>query len=239
MNAKQLFDAGRVREAQAAVSAYLRDNPGDIRQRTFLFELLCFSGDYDRAEKHLNILAAAGGPSELGAVMYFSALHAERSRNEKFASLTEISPGSATGHHGALNGKPFSSIRDADPRLGARLEIFAAGAYLWIGFEHIQSIRMEAPRKLRDMLWAPAEVLTGPSFKGTELGEVLIPVIYPFSWQDPDESLWLGRVTDWVRDQDGVEHPLGQKTFLVDDQEIPLLEIRSLEFTAVHAAVQS
>ncbi len=40
----------------------------------------------------------------------------------------------------------------------------------------------------------PRIVRTGPSFKGTELGEVLIPAIYPFSWKHPDEAVWLGRV---------------------------------------------
>ncbi len=72
-------------------------------------------------------------------------------------------------------GGRFKSLRDADPDLGARLEVFAAGAYLWIPFEHIASCEMEPPRRLRDTLWRPAMVRTGPSFQGTELGEVLDP----------------------------------------------------------------
>src|SRR5262249_25075977 len=103
-------------------------------------------------------------------------------------------------------------------------------------FEHITAIEMEPPRRLRDTLWAPALVRTGPAFKGTELGEVLIPVIYPFSWKNQDENVWLGRATEWVGDDKGQEFPAGQKLFLVDGEEIPLLELRSLEFDSSQAA---
>ncbi len=42
---------------------------------------------------------------------------------------------------------------------------------------------MAPPQRLRDTLWAPALVQAAPSFKGMDLGEVLIPAIYPFSWK--------------------------------------------------------
>jgi type VI secretion system protein ImpE len=85
------------------------------------------------------------------------------------------------------------------------------------------------------MLWADATVMTGPSFKGMDLGQVIIPAIYPFSWKDPDESVWLGRTTVWNADDQGKEYPSGQKTFLVDGEEFPLLEVRELEFQAEKA----
>ncbi len=110
--------------------------------------------------------------------------------------------------------------------------MYAAGAYLWIPFEHIASVQIEPPRVLRDTLWTPAFVLTGPSFKGTDIGQVIIPAIYPFSFKSDDESIWLGRTTEWVADDEGHEFPVGQKIFIVDGEEVPLLEIRSLEFTS-------
>jgi len=57
VKARELFESGKVREAEKELTAYLRDHPTDVAQRTFLFELLCFSGDYDRAEKQLSVLA--------------------------------------------------------------------------------------------------------------------------------------------------------------------------------------
>ncbi|MGI8988149.1 MAG: virulence protein SciE type [Chthoniobacterales bacterium] len=235
MDARQLFADGKVREAEKVLASSLRDNPADRAKRTFLFELLCFSGQYDRAEKQLGVLAGDGGPAELGAVLYYSALHAEKTRHDLFRTqqFPRSSPVASPG--GTLNGKPFESISDADPSIGARLEVYAAGAYLWIPFEHISSVQMEAPRRLRDTLWAPALVVTGPSFQGTDIGEVLIPAVYPFSWKSADEPVWLGRATDWVADDSGNEFPIGQKTFIVDGEEVPLLEVRSLEFARAAA----
>lgn len=231
MKAKELFQAGQVAEAVQALNAELRDNPGDVKRRTFLFELLCFTGEYDRAEKQLNVLAGDNGQTELGAVLYHSALHAERLRQQMFRDRSYPAEAASPPRGGTLNGQAFESIEDADPRLGSRLELFAAGAYLWIGFEHIASIEMEAPRRLRDTLWIPALVRTGPSFRGKELGEVLVPAITPLSWQDPDGAVRLGRTTEWRETESGV-FPLGQKLLLLDGEDFPFLEIRKLEFNS-------
>ena len=159
-----------------------------------------------------------------------SALHAERLWHDRFRSDefgTSPPPASPAGY---LNGRRFMSLADADPQIGARLEVFAAGSYLWMPFAHLASLRMEAPRRLRDLLWAPAMIQNAPDFQGTEVREVLIPVIYPFSWQASDEQLWLGRGTAWSADDRGREYPFGQKLLVMDGEEIPLLEIRSIQF---------
>jgi type VI secretion system protein ImpE len=236
MTAKQLFQAGKLNEAMKALAAEVRDNPTDPRRRTFLFELLCFAGEYDRAEKHLHVLAQGNSEAEMGAVLYFSALHAERTRLDKFSKddLPVVAP--ARQFAGTLNGQPFESIVDADPRLGPRLELFAAGSYMWIPFEHIESIELQAPSKLRDLLWIPALVRTGPAFKETELGEVLIPVQYPKSFAHENDNVRLGRETHWQEVEGGEPIPVGQKLFLVDGEEFPLLEVRKIEFTAQESA---
>jgi type VI secretion system protein ImpE len=236
VTAKLLLDANNVREAESALSKHLRQNPADAIQRSFLFELLCFSGQYDRAEKQLAVLAQGSREAEMGAVLYYSALHAEKVRHEIFRKSEFPLTSASASLPGRLNGKPFQSIRDADPAIGARLEVHAAGAYLWIPFEHIASVQMEPPRRLRDTLWMPAFIVTGPGFRGTDIGEVLLPAVYPFSWNAEDQSVWLGRATAWVADEEGHEFPTGQKMLIVDGEEVPLLEVRSLEFTDDGAA---
>lgn len=228
--AKQQFDAGKVKDAASSLAAVLREHPTDVKSRTFLFELLCFSGQYDRAEKQLSLLAQGSKENEMGATLYYSALHAERSRHDLFKKQDFPKEQALPSPPGTLNGKPFQSIRDADPQIGARLEMYAAGAYLWIPFHHITSIQLQPIRRLRDTLWTPAFVITGPSFQGTDIGEVIIPAVYPFSWNADDQNVWLGRTTEWVADDTGSEFPVGQKTFVVDGEEIPLLEIQSIEF---------
>ena len=82
MNAQELFRAGRLADALKALSSEVRDNPTDARRRTFLFELLCFAGEYERADKQLGVLGQAGPSSEIGVLLYRSALHAERERQD-------------------------------------------------------------------------------------------------------------------------------------------------------------
>jgi type VI secretion system protein ImpE len=229
VTAKELFAQGKVREAEKVLTAYLREHPSDRAQRTFLFELLCFAGEYARAERQMAVLADGSIESETGAIVYYAALHAEKTRHELFEKEAFPS-GAVTSPSGTLNGKPFTSLVDADPDIGARLEVFAAGSYVWIPFEHLTSIEMRPPQRLRDTLWAPALVQAASSFKEMDLGEVLVPAIYPFSWKNPDEAVWLGRVTDWAADDEGREFPTGQKMLLVDGEEIPFLEVRSIEF---------
>lgn len=231
MNATELFRAGKLNEAVQALGAELRDHPTDAKRRTFLFELLCFAGDYDRAEKHLHVLSQGGPTSEMGALMYRGVLAAERARQEMFEKR-EYMPGPAPAFTGELNGKPFESLADADSRIGPRLETFAAGTYLWIPFAHIASLEIQPPRRLRDLLWIPAMLRTGPGFKGTELGEVLIPVLSPLSWKHADDQVRLGHATVWEESEEGEEIPLGQKMLLVDGEEIPLLEVRNLRIAA-------
>jgi len=52
-SAKEMLDAGDLRGAIAATTGDVKKNPTDTQRRIFLFELLCFAGDWDRAEKQI------------------------------------------------------------------------------------------------------------------------------------------------------------------------------------------
>jgi type VI secretion system protein ImpE len=237
MTANELYRAGKLDEAVRALSAEVRDNPTDAKRRTFLFELLCFAGDFDRAEKQLEALGRENTQTEMGALLYRAAIAAERKRQEVFTNK-DFPAASTAGDDdisGTINGKPFTWVVDADPRIGARLEVFAAGGYLWIPFRHIERIDIQPPKRLRDLLWVPARVLTGPAFKAMELGEVLVPALTVFSWRHPNDNIRLGRETQ-TEELDGEVIPVGQKILLVDGEEIPILEVRTLEFVTAQSA---
>lgn len=237
MNPQELLRAGRLDEAIEALGAELRVEPGDAQRRIFLFELLCFAGAYQRAEKQLDILAQRGPDAAMGTLLYRSALHAEQIRQEMFVEGRFPSGPAPRPVTGRLNGTPFTSLTDADPRIGARLEVHAAGQYTWIPFEQIASVRMNAPSRLRDLLWAPATVRTSPDFQGVELGEVLIPALAPLTWHDDNDAIRLGRVTEWRDLGNGTDGPVGQKLLLVDGEEFPMLELRDLDIVPATAAV--
>jgi type VI secretion system protein ImpE len=238
MTAREFYQAGKLDEAVQALNSELRDNPGDTKRRTFLFELLCFAGNYDRAEKQLDILSQASSEAMTGAMLYRAALHAERTRHELFEKKDYPSSASTGEPGGTLNGKAFESLGDSDSRIGPRLEVFAAGQYMWVPLAHVASIDMQPPKRLRDLLWAPILLRTGPAFKGVEIGEVLMPVLSPFSFRHPDDAVRLGRATVW-EDAGGNEVPYGQKMFLVDGEEFPVLELRRLEIAGVEDIPQS
>ncbi|MCW5980959.1 MAG: virulence protein SciE type [Bryobacteraceae bacterium] len=227
MGSKELLRDGKLNEAIRAVGEEIRSHPEDSQRRTFLFELLCFAGEYDRALKHLEALLTDSPDRRLGAMRYVGAINAERTRQSVIQEKRPPAEGPPVS--GTLNGVPFQSLEDADPRIGRRLEVIAGHEYLWVPLEHISSIEMEPPRRLRDLLWAPAVVQTGPSFGDRDLGEVLLPALSPFSWRHSDDAVRLGRVTVWEEDGDGHEVPYGQKMLLTDEELIPLLEVRRLE----------
>jgi len=237
MNAKQLYQAGRLSEAVAALVGELRQNPGDTQRRAFLFELLAFAGDYERAERQLQALPQGDSSMDLWVLVGRAALAAERKRQEMFArgEYPPVSVEEPPAISGVINGRPFLSLEDADGRFGVKLELIAAGRYMWLPLEHVATIRIEPPRRLRDLLWLPAQIRTGPAFRDLELGEVLLPSLYPLSWRHADEAVRLGRATVWEEQEDGKVAPFGQKTLLVDGEELPLLELRTLEINPAPA----
>jgi len=233
MSVQELFYAGKLQEAIQTLSSEVREQPGDNQRRTFLFELLCFAGEFSRAEKHLTLLADSSPDAALGTLLYRSALSAERKRQAFFeAKQYADSPPAPKRRAGTLNGEKFRTLEDIDPRIGGRLEVFIAGEYVWLPFAHIGSLTMGPPRFLRDLLWASATITAGPEMEGKEFGEVLMPILYPFSSTHERDTVKLGRETDWVlAEVDPIEIPYGQKLFVLDgDRPVSISDVRSLQF---------
>jgi type VI secretion system protein ImpE len=235
MDARQLYQAGKIEQAVQALAGELRNDPTDSRRRTFLFELLCFMGEFDRAEKQLDILSDTSKEAGMGTLIYRSAIQAERLRRDIFEKKNFPQTAAEPVTRTILNGTSFGSVEDADPRIGPRLEVFAAGSYLWLPFAQIESIRMEAPKRLRDLIWIPAVLKTGPRCGGLNLGEVMIPALTPLAFRHSDSSVRLGRQTVW-EETEGETVPIGQKMLLVDGEEFPILEVRTLEFPVTATA---
>jgi type VI secretion system protein ImpE len=236
--AREHFSAGRLESAIEALGGELRSNPTDTQRRVFLFELLVFAGQYDRADKQLDILAKGGPDNELAVLPYRAALQGERIREHMFSTGDFPQSPAPAPVSGTLNGRPFASIEDADPRVGARLELMAGGRYMWIPFAYVQALHQDPPKQLRDLRWTPARVSSSTAVKEVELGEVLLPALTPMAWKQEDPELRLGRATDWEEAPDGDYLPVGQKLLRVDGELIPLLEVRDLVIDPPAAATE-
>ena len=88
MDAKQLFQAGQLSAAIEAVTREVKAQPSDPQRRTFLFELLCFAGDFDRAQKQLDVISHQNSQAEWAASVYANLLEAERTRRRVYAQGT-------------------------------------------------------------------------------------------------------------------------------------------------------
>jgi type VI secretion system protein ImpE len=235
MTAQELLRESRLGEAIEALSHELLEQPDDTRRLIFLFELLCFAGQYDRAEECLETLSQPGAAAAAGALVYRSALHAARQRETVFDALAkgEFVPLIPAARAGKLNGEPFQTIQDIDPRVGPHLEVFHAGDYLRIPFYDIEELQVEPPRMLRDLIWPQAKIAAGTGPRGKDMPVVTLPVLSPFSWRHERDVVKLGRETDWVLEGEEavMETPYGQKMLVLDgERAVSFLEIRSLTF---------
>jgi type VI secretion system protein ImpE len=81
-SAKELFEAGRLQAAIEEVTRGVKANPTDLSRRAFLFELLCFAGEWDRAEKQLDVIGQQDAQSDIGARIYRQNIASERKREQ-------------------------------------------------------------------------------------------------------------------------------------------------------------
>src|SRR5256712_13274045 len=127
VSADELFREGKLEEAIELLGVGLRSNPADAQRRTFLFELLCFAGAHDRADKQLDVLAGGNPQAGMGALLYRAALHAQRTRQEMFLN-GHFPQGGPVPHRlaGTLDPRPFPEPVDSDPHVHAAPEAFAA-----------------------------------------------------------------------------------------------------------------
>lgn len=260
MRAKELLDADQLSAAIRELNQEVKQRPTDTRIRTFLFELLCFAGEYERAERQLDILEHQNEKVGIGVEVYKNILRGEVGRRRFFSEGIKPSflvdpPEYVTlyvdGHNqlreghaaeakslyeraqhlrpeirGRMKGRPFTSFRDSDDRTAGILEVIVRESYIWIPFERIRKVVIPQPRHLRDLRWAPAtlEIEDGPA------GDVFLPVLYAGTELEADDKVRLGRMTEWVDLGAGLTGGVGQKTFVVDDREVSILELGELEF---------
>lgn len=80
--AKELFDAGQLQAAIEEITREVKANPTDMARRAFLFGLLCFAGEWDRAEKQLDVMGHQDARTDIGARIYRQNIAAERKREQ-------------------------------------------------------------------------------------------------------------------------------------------------------------
>ena len=261
MNADSLYRAGQLQAAIDAQIQAVKAAPADKGKRLFLFELLAFAGDLDRARRQIDVVSYDELELEAQVLDYKKLLDAEQLRRRLFSEGLKpefFAPPSEHVHlrleavnrlrennvaeagallvragdltpalKGHLNDKPFASLRDCDDLFASVLEVMARGVYYWVPLDQVAALSVNPPKFPRDLVWIPARL----EMKDNAAGNVFLPALYARSHEHPDNQVKLGRLTDWQGPDSGPVFGVGLRTFLADDDPIPLLEWRQLEIT--------
>jgi type VI secretion system protein ImpE len=83
--AQEHYAAGRLTEAIAAATAEVRQHPADGAVRGFLCELLCFAGDFPRADRQLDALSHQDPSLAVGVALFRQLVRAEQARQQFYA----------------------------------------------------------------------------------------------------------------------------------------------------------
>ncbi|HUU22572.1 MAG TPA: type VI secretion system accessory protein TagJ [Phycisphaerae bacterium] len=148
-------------------------------------------------------------------------------RNRAFEAAPAIS--------GRINGEPFEWIADGDTRLGPIVEVVVEHKYFWVPWSRILSVRVEAPKALRNVVWAEAQF----TWTNGGMAPGLIPARYVGSESSDEPMVRLARKTEWTEREGGHYLGLGQRVFTTDRADYPLLEVRRIELDNEPAVEQA
>ena len=259
-DAKQFFDEGNLAGAIAAVTEEVKAKAVDTKRRTFLFELLCFAGDLERAGRQLDVIAQQDAMAEPAVQVYRNVLHAEGQRRRLFSDGLKPEflldpPDYVRLHLEAVNRLRENNGADAkallDKSESARQPLRGqVDGTAFEGFRDCDDLLGPFLELLvlRDYVWVPFEqireidipaperprdLLWGPARLVLSNGEErrgYVPVIYYGSHRESDDKLKLGRLTNWVSSDDGPILGRGQRLLLAGEEGRSFLEIRHVEF---------
>jgi type VI secretion system protein ImpE len=263
-DARETLRLGDVEGALASLKEEVRKAPRDARLRTFLFQMFCITGEWDRALTQLSVAAELDPLALPMAQAYRTAVRCEVLREKVFrgeSSPTVLGdPGTwlpllieatrllAQGHHEQateLRERAFAAAPETAGTLNDEEFAWIADADPRLGpvlEVFVNGNYMWVPfTRLKALTFEPPadlrdQVWMPARFTWSNDGEAVgfIPTRYPDSVAAHDPALVLSRRTDW-RDVSGWSLPIGQRVLVTDAAETALMDIRSLAVSPVTA----
>lgn len=258
--AKTLLDSGNLDGAiQEALNA-VRSKPTDVTARIFLFELSCFSGDWERAEKQLEVIGQQDAIAMIGSHIYKQNFKAERDRIGLFSEglIPEClmpPPNYVEGLLAAVSHVKDGKIKEAIEVVSQVEENRPAFAVKVNGeesadFRDCNDLTMcvfEAIVKdsytwlpfeqVETVEFVPAKTLRDKYWMQAEIGmtngtkgEMFIPSLYVDTFKSDNDEIRLGKVTDWRETGEDLFIGEGVRLYQLDGGYKPISEIESIEF---------
>ena len=259
MDVNDLYSSGQLAEAVTAAIQVVKGKPADVGARLFLAELLCFQGDWERAEKQLDAAAKQSQDDGFLALLIRQLIRGEILREQVFTEGRSPQLVGELPDDAKLQLTICTELRNHQNT--AELVEAAQVTREPIGgqcndtpFDDIRDLDdrmagiLEVITATGKYYWVPLKSiktleLTKPErpidliwrkasidVEGGPEGEVFIPVRYPCPNDEGwDDQLRLGRATSWAGESTGAVIGLGQKMFLLGDEAKSSLEIDRIE----------
>jgi len=258
MSAEQCIKEGRVEDALSELKDLVRKDPADAKLRVFLFQLLCVTGDWDRALTQLNVAGDMDASCIPMVQTYREAIQCEVLRRKVYEGKTSPLVFGEPEQWIALlieslklgaEGRQEDATRlrndafEAAPTTAGRID---DAPFNWIA---------DADPRLGPVLeavvngryyWVPFHrvreirfeepvdlrdmVWTPAQITWANGGQAvaLIPTRYPGSEADEDGLIRLSRKTEWDEAAPDTWLGRGQRLFATDGGEHALLDVRHL-----------
>lgn len=259
-DAKMHLDNGNLAGAVEAAIGLVKSNPTAYSARTFLFELSLFSGDWDRADRQLDVISHQDANSAIGSLIYRQNLSAERDRVRFFSEgLRPETPDAPTPYINDLF-QANDLIREGNTaearELLDKVEEERPAFSCSINGESFSDIRdyndqtmcaFEAIVK-DSYVWLPFESVKKLEFLERKslrdvywpqaqfelvngtTGELFLPSLYVNSWKNSDDQIRLGRSVDWRDLGDEIYAGEGTRIFTMDGKDRSILDLKTIEF---------
>lgn len=269
MTAEDLLAAGDTRAALETLQARVRERAGDVTLRVFLFQLLCVTGQWQRALNQLQVCSEMDAGTLPMVNTYREALKCETVREAVFAGkTTPMVFGEPQGWVASLVEALQADARgDSDLAARLRSDAFDAapatpGTMDGAAFEWIADADSRLGPVLEIIIngrygWLPFAALRKVSVEApADLRDLvwapahlelagggdtvaLIPSRYADSAAQADSALQLSRKTEWLEIGPEQYRGLGQRTLASSATEVGLLQVREIVLQATSSETTS
>ncbi|MBX3297322.1 MAG: hypothetical protein KF762_16590 [Acidobacteria bacterium] len=259
-DAKLALDKGDLKAAVESAVNLVRTNPTDAAARIFLFELSCFSGDWERAEKQLDFIGHQDTAAMIGSKIYQQNFKAERDRLKYFSeglmpeTMTAVPPYvrelmDANNRVREGNVAEARAILDRveETRPAFKCSVNGEGFTDFRDYNDLTMCVFEVIHK-DAYIWLPMDQIVKIEFpkpgtlrdlywiqanidlKNGTGGEMFVPALYAGTWKSENDQVRLGRMTDWRDLGDDLYQGEGTKLFWMDGRDRSILDIQTIEF---------
>lgn len=258
--AKLKLDESNLSGAISAAIETVRNNPTNVSARTFLFELSCFSGEWERAEKQLDAIGHQDANAAIGSLIYRQNLKAERDRINLFEHSSRPESASKFPDYVEKLLTAVDLVRQGDTA-SARAEldeveeerpafpVTVNGEEFGDFRDHNELTMCVFEVFIKDnYIWLPFEQVVSIEFLERKSlrdvywpqakvemtngtsGEMFFPSLYVNTWKNENDQVRLGRTVDWREIGNDIYQGEGMRLFWMDGKDLPLTDIKTLVF---------